>query len=107
MATFTKRTGKRGTRWTVRVRLRGRSVTDTFGSKDAADRWARAQEGAIETGEFRAPDANGAMLFADAVDALRTDRKRMRRPPGATFDNALDRLKDALGLEPIAAIDWL
>src|SRR5437773_3553638 len=31
----------------------------------------------------------------------------MRRPPGGTFDNALDRLKNSLGLEPIVAIDWL
>jgi integrase len=107
MATIIKYVGKRGTRWTARVRLRGREVTDTFGSKAAAEGWARAQEGAIETQTYRAATPGPALILADAIDALRTDRQRLRLPPGATFDHTLGRLKRDLGLEPVAAIDWL
>ncbi len=107
MATFTRRVGKRGVRWTARVRLRGQVKTDTFGSKAAAEAWARAQEGAIETGTYRAAIPGKALILADAVDSMLADRQRLRLPPGSTFDNALKRFKRDLGLEPVGAIDWL
>ena len=63
MATFYKRKGKRGTRWTARVRFAGREVTKTFGTKGAAETWARSQETAIEAGEFKRPAAG--VIFAE------------------------------------------
>lgn len=98
MATFYKRKGARGVRWTARVRLSGREVTKTFGTKGAAEGWAREQEGAIETGEFRRPAKVGTIL-ADLVDALVKHRATIRRPLGKTAANALARLKAAHGME--------
>jgi len=107
MATFYKRSGKKGTRWTARVRLQNKRDTKTFATKAEAEAWARVQEGKIETRDF-APRRRGAeTLIADAIDALRKDRTRLRLPPGATFDNALDRLKRDHGLESAADFDWL
>jgi integrase len=108
MASITKRTSKsKGTRYTVRVRLKSKWTTETFGSKAAAEAWARVQEGRIETREFVAPPDGGAMLIGDAVDSLRAERASLRRPPGATFSHALKRLKQKHGLEVAAAFDWL
>lgn len=98
MATYYKRKGARGVRWTARVRLSGREVTKTFGSKAAAEGWARGQEGAIESGEFRRPAAAGTIL-ADLIDAIVTHRATIRRPLGKTASNALARLKAKHGLE--------
>jgi integrase len=102
MAAFSKRLGKRGVRWLVRVRKLGREVTRTFGTKGAGEKWARAQETAIETGEFHAPVPGTGPLFADAVDDFLKHRKRVNRPPGSTFANSLTRLKKQHGLEPLA-----
>ncbi len=83
MATFYKRKRAGGYRWTARVRLAGRQVTKTFGTKGAAETWARAQEAAIESGEFHRP-ARG-VIFADLVDLLPSTAKRspgpLARPP--------------------------
>jgi integrase len=104
MATFEKREGKRGTRWMARVRKMGREKTRTFATKGAAASWARSQEIAIETGDFRPSTAGVAALLADAIDAFRVHRKRISRQPGRTFDNALDRLKEEHGLEPLSVL---
>jgi integrase len=104
MAGIEKRQGKRGVRWLVRVRKFGREVTRTFGTKAAGESWARAQETAIESGEFHAPAPGTGPIFADAVDAFLVHRKMLQRPPGKTFANALTRLKKQHGLEPLAAL---
>jgi integrase len=103
MATYYKRKGTRGVRWTARVRLSGREVTKTFGSKAAAETWVRAQEGAIELGEFRRPATRGIVL-ADLIDNLTKHRIMVRRPLGKTATNSLRRIKDQHGLEPIDAL---
>ncbi|HEY2969210.1 MAG TPA: site-specific integrase, partial [Casimicrobiaceae bacterium] len=64
MATFYKRRLAKGVRWTVRVRLKGREATDTFPTRAAAAKWARAQERAIETGEFVAIEPGKGPIFA-------------------------------------------
>ncbi len=102
MATFYKRAGKRGVRWTARVRIDGREVTKTFATKGAAETWARAQEVAIESGQFVRP-AEG-VIFADLVDSLTKHRATIRRPLGKTATNVLTRLKVQHGLEPAAAL---
>ena len=51
MATFYKRKGARGVRWTARVRIAGRETTKTWSTKVAAEKWARAQETAIDGGD--------------------------------------------------------
>ncbi len=99
MATFTKRKGKRGIRWTVRIRREGQKETKTFGTRGAAEEWARRHETAIETGTYLPPNENAGALLADLVDDFLVHRKRIGRPPGATFANALARLKTAHGLE--------
>ena len=104
MATFYKRRGGKGVRWTVRVRLAGRRVTKTFPTRAAAAKWARAQEDAIETGEFVAVEPGKGPIFADAVDAFLIHRKRLKRAPGTTFANGLTRLKDKHGLEALSAL---
>lgn len=101
MATFYKRTGRKGVRYTARVRLEGVEKAKTFSTKASAQAWARAQEGAIETGEFRLEVPEAGRIFADAVDLFLEHRKNIRRPPGKTFGNALARLKEELGLEPL------
>ena len=101
MATFRKYTSARGTRWTARVRIHGHHATDTFSTKAAAESWARAQETAFERGEYRAPQPGSGPILADAVDDLLAHRKRLKRAPGKTFANALERLKKKHGLEPL------
>lgn len=102
MATFYKRAGKRGVRWTARVRIEGREVTKTFATKGAAETWARAQEVAIESGQFVRPAVG--VIFADLVDRLTKHRATIRRPLGKTATNTLARLKALHGLEPAAAL---
>jgi integrase len=104
MATILKRRGKRGVRYTARVRVRGREVTDTFATKTAAENWAKTQELAITDGKFRAP-VKGSAVLADVIDEFRKHRKKIGRPPGASFDNALERVKRDHGLETLAALD--
>jgi integrase len=94
--------GKRATRWTARVRLDGRHVCKTFSTKAAAQSWAKAQEVAIETGDFINPDPQSlATLLADAIDAFIEHRASLRRSPGKTFANGLERLKRRHGLVPL------
>ncbi len=104
VATFYKRKGARGTRWTVRVRLEGRKATRTFATKGQAETWARSQETAIESGEFKAVDPHAGVIFADLVDAFLKHRRVTKRAPGQTFANALVRLKDQHGLEPASTL---
>lgn len=101
MATIYKRSGAKGVRYTARVRLEGVEKTKTFSTKASAQAWARAQEGAIETGEFRLEAPDAGRIFADAVELLMEHRKRIGRPPGKTFACTLARLKDQHGLEPL------
>lgn len=105
MATFYKRKGKQGVRWTVRIRREGREVTKTYATKAAAETWARAQEQAIETGTFLAVDPRAGAIFADLVDAFTAHRKKIKRAPRGTFANALIRLKDEHGLEPASTLN--
>lgn len=103
MATFYQRKGKRGVRWTARIRLGGREVTKTFATKGAAETWARIQEGSIETGEFRRPPTAGVIL-ADLIDALEKHRRTIRRPLGKTATHTLGRLRKDYGTEPAGAL---
>ena len=103
--TIRKRVSKAGPRYTARVRLGGIEKSKTFGTKGAAEGWVRAQEGAIETGTFRPTDPEAGKPFADAVDLLVEYRKRLKRPPGKTFQNALDRLEVNLGLTPLVTMN--
>lgn len=89
-------------RYTVRVRRAGRHVTKTFSTKAAAETWARAQETAIESGEFHRPTKG--VIFADLVDAFLEHRKTINRPLGKTAAHTLGRLKDAYGLEAAGAL---
>ena len=100
MATFLKRNG----RYTARVRYKGHRITETFGTLGAADKWAREQETAIDRGEFGTPKAGTGVLLTDLIDDFIKHRTAIRRPPGRTFGNALDRLKDEHGLEHLAAL---
>ena len=102
MATFYKREGARGIRWTARVRFAGREITKTWGTKAAAESWARSQETAIEGGEFKRLAVG--VIFADLVDALLEHRKVIRRPLGKTAANAIERLKLQHGLEAVDAL---
>lgn len=102
MATIRKRKRADGYRYTARVRRDGHEATKTFGTRAAAESWARAKETAFETGEFRAPKGTPGAIFADAVDAFIEHRKRISRAPGKTFYNALVRLKDEHGLEHLS-----
>src|SRR5271169_5149443 len=109
MATFYKRQRERGVRWTVRIRIRGREMTETFSTKAAAVSWARAREHAIETGEFVPLEPGKGAILADVIDTFRAHRKTIGRPPGSTFSNALDRLREKHGLEPLgnlSAVFW-
>jgi integrase len=102
MATFYGRKGKRGMRWTARVRVNGREITDTFSTKQQAQSWAKAQEIAIETGEYIAPDPKArSTLLADAIDDFITHRASIGRRPGASFASGLALVKDRLGLTPL------
>src|SRR5690348_5428247 len=103
MATFYKRKGKRGVRWTARVRINGREVTNTFPTLGSAQTWAKAQELAIETGKYVAP-GGGGVIFADLVDEFTKHRLATLRPLGKTGANVLIRLKDEHGLEPASAL---
>lgn len=105
MGSILRRQGKRGTRYTARVRLDGVEKTKTFGTKAGADGWIRAQEGAIETGTFRPVDPEAGKLFADAIDAFLEHRKSIRRPPGKTFAQVLVRMRGDLGDTPLATMN--
>jgi integrase len=108
MATFIKRMGKHGIRWTVRVRKGGQQVTDTFSTKAAAEAWARRQETAIETHEFLPPETKGGQnqILADVIDDFIEHRTAIKRPPGKSFANALERIKKKHGLETLASLDY-
>ena len=84
------------------MRFAGRHATKTFASKAAAESWARSQETAIESGEFRRPAVG--VIFSDLVDALLEHRKVIRRPLGKTAARSLENLKTQLGLEPVDAL---
>lgn len=105
MASFYRRERTDGVRWTARVRIRGREITDTFSTKGAAVTWARAQEHAIETGEVIALRSGQGAIFADIVDGFVAYRLKLRRAPGSTFANALKRLKLQHGAEPLGNLD--
>jgi len=104
MGDIRKREGKKGSRYTARVRLAGKSLSKTFGVLSQAEAWIRVQEGAIEVGSFRSVDPEAGKLFKDAVDLLTEHRKRIKRPPGTTFTNALARLKARVGDTPLATM---
>jgi integrase len=103
MATFYKRKGKRGVRWTARVRLKDRKVTKTFGTKGAAETWAAVQEGRIELGELARPVGNA--ILADLIDAFTKHRATIRRPLGKTASTTLARIRKEHGLEALGALD--
>jgi hypothetical protein len=103
MATFYKRKGKRGVRWTARVRVNGREVTKTWATLGAAQSWAKAQELAIETGTY--VETGRGVIFADLVDAFIQHRQATRRPLGKTATNVLARLKEQHGLEPASTLN--
>ena len=95
MASFRKLTSKtKGTRWLVRVRLKTKTATETFGSRRLRPRHGRGCRRARSkpASSSRRPSA-ARCCIADAVDSLRAERARLRLPPGSTFDNALERLK--------------
>ncbi len=105
MATFYKRKRSTGFRWTARVRLEGRDIPKTFGTKAAAETWARSMETIIETGGTITPRPGSGALLVDLVDAFITHRARIGRPPGKTFANALTRLKEKHGIEFASNLD--
>jgi hypothetical protein len=70
------------------VRRAGRTITKTFPTKAAAGHWARAQEVAIQNGQYAAPDKSG-IIFADLVDGFLVHRQQTRRQPAASFANGM------------------
>ena len=88
MAVIDRRPGERGIRWRARVRRAGRTITKTFPTKAAAGHWARAQEVAIQNGQYAAPDKSG-IIFADLVDGFLVHRQQTRRQPAASFANGM------------------
>lgn len=77
MAQIIKRTNAKGeARYTVRVRLQGRQVTQTFTNNKDARAWARDTESSIERGEY----GTGQATKKRTVAALIADFKKERMP---------------------------
>lgn len=65
-----------GKRWRAQVRIKGRSIAKTFRTKSEAERWARAMEIEVESGNTSALKKDLATLIAD----YRTVREKSGRP---------------------------
>ncbi|WP_211472594.1 hypothetical protein [Collimonas humicola] len=72
-----------GKRWRAQVRIKGRSITKTFRTKSEAERWARATEIDVESGNARALKTDLATLIAD----YQTAREKKSGRPVAPMSN--------------------
>lgn len=62
---------KRGNRWRVRIRRDGQEQSNSFSTKDAAERWARKTESEIESGLYLAPqETPHKILVKEAASAF-------------------------------------
>lgn len=90
-----------GTRWRALVRRKGhRSYCRTFGTKAAAEAWARVLEGDIEAGRAPAPAAvlGRTLLVGHLVAEYRTLRDQARPISDASNEHyQLKRLDEGLG----------
>ena len=103
MATIEKRTTAEGTRYRVKVRLRGRpSLSRTFERKTDAKRWAQATEAAIREGRnFKSGEALRRTV-ADAIDRYERDVLDHRGGDSERRRAALAWWRDALGAYTLA-----
>lgn len=77
MATIDKRVTKGGgDRWRVRIRRRGYRETESFDSREKAERWAREVERAIDRGDWHQPGDGDERRFDQLVDHYLVSDKR-------------------------------
>lgn len=90
MAQIIRRLDRHGKpKYTARIRMQGRQVTQTFTAKKDAETWTRETETAIERGEY----GTGKAATKRTVSALIEDFKKERLPDY----EAQDHLKNILG----------
>jgi integrase len=101
MAQIIRRVDGKGTaKYTVRIRMQGRQVTQTFGARKDAASWARATEAAIERGDYGTGKAGKPRTVAALID----DFEKERIPEYADGDKMLARLaywKRTIGKIPV------
>lgn len=91
---------KRGKGWRAQVRLKGQYFSETFHSKQAAQKWARDKEDAIRLG--RADEAP-ALTLEQAIDRYEKER-REHRPLTATMRGNLKRWVETSGQKDFATM---
>lgn len=96
MATITRR----GKVWRVQVRIKGRSFSESFHSKQAAQQWGREKEDAIRLGTA---DAVRSMSLRDAIDRYERER-REHHPLTATMRGNLRRWQETTGDRDFATL---
>ena len=89
MAQIIRRQDSKGAaKYTVRIRLQGRQVTQTFSARKDAESWARQTEAAIERGEY----GTGKSTKRRTLSALIDDFEKERLPDYADGDKMKARL---------------
>jgi integrase len=92
--------------WRVQVRRKGRSLSETFISRDDAKRWAVDAERQIDRGQSPAKSRIDRLrTFGDLIDLHITDMKAVGRAPGRSKTATLAMLKRELGSRHIVEID--
>lgn len=92
--------GKGIANYTVRIRMQGRQVTQTFGGKKDAATWARATEAAMERGDYGTSKTEKPRTVAALID----DFEKERIPKYADGDKMMVRLaywKRTIGKMPV------
>lgn len=92
--------------WRAQVRRKGRSLSDTFVSRDDARRWAVDAEREIDRGQAPNKSRIAQMrTFGDLIDLHIADMKSVGRAPGRSKAATLAMLKRELGKRTMIDID--
>jgi integrase len=96
MATLTKRQGKGGVSWRARVRILGRSVSESFARKTDAMAWISKTESAIREHRYFPEREAGKRSVAELVDRYKRDVVP-KKADGEKQGRQLDAWKARLG----------
>lgn len=105
MATIEKRTGARGTKYRVRVRIDGQQRTATFTRRTDAREWARETETALSRGRHVPTTTERRKTLGDAIDRyIKAIPLKARNRSSANTVQQLGWWKDRAGNTPLPQV---